>query len=59
MDGHEDESYKIVFNSAVELGAEVSEFMHTITDSTEGKIILGSGILLIIWLLLRRGNKNV
>ena len=59
MDGHEDERYKIVFNSAVELGAEVSEFLHSITDSIAGKIILGGGVFLIIWLLLRRGNKNI
>ena len=59
MDGQEDERYKIVFNSAVELGGEVSDFLHSITGSMEGKIIVSAGVLLIIWLLFRRGNKNI
>ena len=59
MDEYEDERYKIIFNSAVELGAKASEFVHSISDSLEGKIILGAGVLLIFWLLLRGGNKNI
>lgn len=58
MDGHEDERYKIVFNSAVELGAEVSEFLSSITDSIEGKIILGAGAILIFWWFFKGENKN-
>ena len=50
MDGHEDERYKIVFNSAVELGGKVSEFLHSITDSMEGKIIVRN--------VLDNGNCN-
>jgi hypothetical protein len=54
-----DERYKIIFNTAVELGEKASEFVRSITDSLEGKIILGAGVVLIFWLLLRGGNKNL
>ncbi len=58
MDGHEDARYKIVFNSAVELGAQVSEFLGSITDSTGGKIMLGAGAILIFWWFFKGERKN-